>query len=500
MNNSGYVKRNVISTVALQVVTIICGLILPKLILSYFGSNMNGLVASITQYLNYIQLLEGGVSSVIMAALYKPLSERDDYKISSIVKATEKFFKQIGLIYIVYTVIIALVYPVIVNTGHNYMFVVTLVLIIGISTCIQYLFSLTYRILINADRKGFIVSLTNIAFLLVNLLLTVVAFKVYPEIHLIKFINAISFVIQPIVFSFYVKRHYNLKKDVEPDTRALSQRWAGFGQNLAYFIHSNTDIVIITFFSLNLVSVYWVYLMIISAVRNLINSISTAIAPSMGNIIVSQTDEKKNQAFDKFEFVIGLISTTMFTCCLLLIVQFVLLYTKNVNDADYNQPVFAVIFCLAEAIYCLRTPYISVAYSVGHFKQTSKYSYIEAGTNIVLSLILVQRAGLIGVAIGTLVSMAYRMVMHIIYLRKHILHRSCMKCVKNLVPFILSGASASAVVLLFINMRITGYFTWFLYAVVVGVIVCSFQLLFMMLLRRKMLVDCAKTYLFRKKR
>ena len=49
--------KNVISTLLLQVITVLCGFIVPKLIISTYGSDANGLVVSITQFLGYITLL-----------------------------------------------------------------------------------------------------------------------------------------------------------------------------------------------------------------------------------------------------------------------------------------------------------------------------------------------------------------------------------------------------------------------------------------------------------
>ena len=46
--------RNTFSSLAFQVVTVICGFILPRLILKYYGSETNGLVSSIQQFLQII--------------------------------------------------------------------------------------------------------------------------------------------------------------------------------------------------------------------------------------------------------------------------------------------------------------------------------------------------------------------------------------------------------------------------------------------------------------
>ena len=64
---------NIVATLIMQIVSVISALIVPRLILETFGSNANGLVSSISQFLNYITLVEGGITGVISANLYKPL-------------------------------------------------------------------------------------------------------------------------------------------------------------------------------------------------------------------------------------------------------------------------------------------------------------------------------------------------------------------------------------------------------------------------------------------
>ena len=97
---------NMITNILLQFFTLLSGFIIPKLILSYFGSEVNGLVSSLNQFLSYITLLEGGVTGVITAALYKPLVEKDTCRINSVIKTSSIFYRKIALIFFVYTIIL----------------------------------------------------------------------------------------------------------------------------------------------------------------------------------------------------------------------------------------------------------------------------------------------------------------------------------------------------------------------------------------------------------
>lgn len=85
---------NTVSGISLQITTVICGFILPRYTLAYFGSSVNGLVNSITKFLSLITLLDMGVGAVIQSALYKPLAKKDNEQISKIIKSAKKFFQK----------------------------------------------------------------------------------------------------------------------------------------------------------------------------------------------------------------------------------------------------------------------------------------------------------------------------------------------------------------------------------------------------------------------
>ena len=83
---------NVIASFFCQILTLACGFIIPQLFIRFYGSEAYGMTSSITQFLSYITLLEGGVAGVARAALYKPLAINNVNVISSIIKEIQKFF------------------------------------------------------------------------------------------------------------------------------------------------------------------------------------------------------------------------------------------------------------------------------------------------------------------------------------------------------------------------------------------------------------------------
>ena len=472
------IMRNIACSLLLQIVTTISGLIVPKIILSEFGSNTNGLINSVTQFLNYIELLEGGLSSVIMASLYKPLHENNALQISSTIRTASNFFRRIGLIFIVYMLGVAIVYPLVIDTGFSYGYSFALVIVLGMHLVVQYFFAITYKLLLKADRKLFYVSITQIVILVVNIGMVYIGARYFHDILALKFLSATVFFIQPILYNSYVKKHYAIDKNAPENPETLKNRWDGFGINLAYFIHTNTDVVVLTTIaSLKQVSVYSVYAMVIFALKRLVLSISSSIEPSFGKVLVSGDHKRINQAFDDMELGIDLVTSVFFICGLLLVTPFVSVYTKNITDVDYYQPTFGVVLTIAEMLYCFRMPFTNATYAAGRFKETAIYAYIEAILNIVISIILVFRWGIIGVAIGTLVSIGFRLFAHAIDLRKAILYRPLRRTLKAIGVFGVSTLFISLISISLFNFECATWMQW----VVLGIKVFSVTIVILLI-------------------
>ena len=144
---------NTLMSVLEEAVSIICGLILPRLILKAFGSQYNGLTASITQFLSMAVLLRGGIGGATRAALYTPLAKRDKNAINAIIRATDLFMKKIGIILACAIVIFASIYGLITINEFDWFFTFSLFLIIGLSTFVENFAGVTYQILLQADQR-----------------------------------------------------------------------------------------------------------------------------------------------------------------------------------------------------------------------------------------------------------------------------------------------------------------------------------------------------------
>lgn len=180
---------NMISGLVLQFFTLLSGFVLPKIILTCFGSEVNGLVSSLNQFLSYITLVEGGITGVIVANLYKPIVDKDNDKISSVLVTADLFYKKIGVLFIAYSVILSIAYPLYFKTEFKFSYVCLLTLILSLTLLIQYMFSLTLKTILNADKKGYVVNITQTLIVIFNVIFALISVLIYPSIHVLKLIS-----------------------------------------------------------------------------------------------------------------------------------------------------------------------------------------------------------------------------------------------------------------------------------------------------------------------
>ena len=140
-----------------------------------------------------------------------------------------------------------------------------------------------------------------------------------------------------------------------------------------------------------------------------------------------------DSSFKKYEGLYLTISSIIFICVFYLIIPFIKVYIKGITDANYIRPIFAYIMVLAEFIYVIRQLYYSLVKVSGHFKETKMGAIFEALSNITVSIILVNKFGIIGVAIGTLIAMIIRTTEIVCYTSKYILNRSILYFIKRFI-------------------------------------------------------------------
>lgn len=458
-------KRALINSAVMmlyEVISTICGLILPRIILLRFGSEINGAVASINQFISFISVLRLGVAGATRVALYRSLAKHDINKTSAIVKATEQYMRKVGIALIGYIAILTFVLPYFLKTGLSYYDTGLLVIIIGIGTFANYFFGITYQTLLDSDQNEYLYYIIQTITIVLNTLIGVKLCDLGCSIHLVKLATSILFFLNPLCLSLIVRSKYKINKNVEPDYEAIKNRKSVMTQSIANIVHANTDVTVLTLLSdIKNVSIYSVYYMVIGMLNKLLSVFTTSLEAAFGNLFANNDKNRIKKNFEAYEFFISAFVSVVTPCSICLILPFVNLYTNNVVDADYYQPAFAMLAILAQMMQCFRQPYRTLVQAAGKYKETERASIIEAVLNVFISVLFVYRFGLIGVTIGTFVANTYRTIDYIYYVNNELIQRKN----KASIQYIMWGLfNSSAIILLYHislkNIRIASWVNW----------------------------------------
>lgn len=427
-------RYNILISILYQFVAAAVGLILPRFILGAYGSEVNGIVQSVNQFLGYTVMLECGLGGMIAASFYKPLAHGDEGAISDIFLNTRKFFSRIAAIYFVFIIAFALCSKLLIHTTFDKGFVSSLVFILGISNYFSYYFAMSERILLKADQKIRISQSLQMAAIILNAVVCIVMIKMGASIHAMKIASGLCFLVTPVGIKFYAKRRYRIAKTISDKSRKLPQKGDGLAHHISFFIHSNTDMVIINIFKgVKEVSVYAIYTMVTVAIGSFLKAIANGIAAKLGNIIAKDDSENLNGTFEIYTAVNMALSTYACIMIALFIVPFVKIYTDGVTDINYIRPMFAYVLVAAEWVAFIRIPYATSITSAGHYKETKAGAIAEAAINICISLVLVCKIGITGVVFGTLIAVLVRTIYFVWYLSRNILNRPAFLFVRSAV-------------------------------------------------------------------
>lgn len=476
-----------------QIVTILLGLMIPRLIMIGHGSTVNGLISSVTQFIVYLNLFEAGIQTVAKQALYKPLSIDDKKSINQILSAVNKNYRKIGTIYFLALIVLSLIYPLLVKDSNiRYITAFCVFLFSGLGNVALFFFYGKYRVLLQAEGKNYFLSNVQTVISILNNIVKIILLQLGMVIEIVIFASFVVSLLQIGYIYAYIKRRYSwIDLNVTPDHTALSQKNAGLLHQIAGMVFQNTDVLILTIVcGLPIVSVYSLYKMITSHLASLISTVYNSISFALGQLYQIDVQEY-TKVIDTVEVYFSGLLFSIYTVTCALLLPFIRLYTRGVNDIQYANTHLCLLFIAVELLTYVRYPMLHTINYAGHFKQTVPQTIIETSINIVVSVIGVLFFGIYGVLFGTITALVYRIIDVFLYANRKLLKRSPIK------TFSIYLVNAGAFFVLYtlsnaFNIEIATYFDFVKYGFIlfiVAIIIYFSTLSLIFKKERKILAD-----------
>ena len=392
-------------------VTGVLGIALQKIFIIKLGETLLGVNSTYTSILSVLSLAELGLGTAVNFSLYGPVARGDKETVKAYMQFYKKAYRIIALV--IACVGLALVPflrfiirdPVGIDSNAD---LIGYYLIFLFNTVSSYFVAYKYS-LPNAEQKNYIQSnvltITKIATVLTQIALLLLV----PNFYLYLLAAAAIELIQKIFANAYLNRKYPLLKeknvrkltaeefsDIKKKTGALVCHKVGDAARL------QTDSIIITSF-INVTMSGYVdnYNKVINLIANFVNVIFNSVISSFGNLIATESNEKQYEMFRVYRFFASWIYGFSSVGFFLLLTPFITWYY-----GDRFALSAAVVGAILIDFYFKGERVVLSNYktAAGVFEQDKFLPLIQGAVNLVLSIVLVQRIGLLGVYIGTIVS------------------------------------------------------------------------------------------------
>lgn len=414
---------NSIAAAVMQFVVLLSGFIVPRIMLVNYGSEINGLVMSITQFIGIFSIVEAGLAGASVYALYRPIADAQTKKINSILSATKRFYTRSGYAFVALTLGLALIYPNFVQTTHlSLKSVGVLVMVLGASGALEFFTMAKYRALLTADQKQYVISTASIIAIILNTIIIALMAYSGADVVTMRSVALLSVFLRSGILYLYTTINYpNISFQEVPDYEALNKRWAVLYLQVLSTVQVGTPIIIATIFtSLTHVSVYSIYNLVASGISGVLSIFTNGLTASFGDIIARNQNDVLQMAYQEFELAYYALLTWAYSCMAILIIPFINLYTAGITDVNYNVPLIGFLFTVNGLLYNLKIPQGMLISSAGLFQETRLQVTIQALIAVVSGIVLVRLWGLEGILVGSILSNIYRDIDLLFYIPRKV--------------------------------------------------------------------------------
>lgn len=462
-----------ISSIFNTIVVSVLGLVYNNLIIRYYGSSINGLTSTLTQFVSLFTVIEGGFSVAAVVSSYDSVVKKNYKKLNDILYTTNKYLKKISIIFSIVVLLIGLIYLQFIDSPLSLIETISMLIITILTTAISMGILSSYTIVMSAHNSGYITSFISMISKILTWMISFILILNKINIVIVYVLNVLNILVNVLFLKIYLKKHYPyVTYKGEYNRKLVAGTNDVLFQKLASTIFTSTDLVLISAgISLAMASVYNLYNQIFQVVFHFLTSVVESPFNSFGQLFSNNEMEKISNNFDIFQKIVQILSTILLSVVGMSILSFIKIYTKSINDINYIIPIVAILFYSQFYIQFNNKPYAVLLNASGNFKMQNVQSGIAAVLNIVFSVILMKFIGVSGVILGSIIGTLIIMIMNIYQFCKYVINDKIRYHL--LLQFInyLSGVLL-IVIALIVNTSYDNYIIWAI-ASIINVIISS---------------------------
>ena len=403
-----YSIKNAFASSIAQALSLLSSFIVRFFFVRYLSQEYLGVNGLFTNILTVFSLAELGIGSAIVFAMYKPIANNDIDKIKAYMSFYKKAYRLIALTVLVLGLLILPYLNFFINDTSNIKDLNLIYLLYLFDSVSSYL--CVYKIsILNATQKNYIYNFYQMICKIASTIFMCVVLVLTSNFILYLLVQIIFKLILNILTSIKADEIYPYIKDTKGYTLNDLERKSIFKNVYGLFcnqignvlINGTDNIIISKYVSLISVGLYSNYSLIINALSNFVGQLFNSIVASVGNHGAKEDKEKtynlfKNVSF--INFVIALFCTVILSSCINPFIELAF-GKKYLLDTT-----IVIVIVINFYLLIMKNVVGTFKYALGIFWDDKYSTLIRAVINVILSVVLAKKYGIIGVLLATLIS------------------------------------------------------------------------------------------------
>lgn len=381
---------------------------LRKYVLAYIGVEVLGISSTLSSVISTLSLADLGFQQAVVFYLYTPLKNNDNQTINNILTVLKRVYEGIGITFAVGAAALTPFLKYILKGIIVDQEVLGYYILLSINTAMTYFLSYK-RALLYADQKGYISQSIDSFMNVFMCIIKFFAICFFKNFTFYLAVQVMQTILSNVIINRYCKHCYNFlcikKFDWNIFRKIIKDVKNVFVSQIAGYVYYATDNLIISGFvgtiNVGYLSNYTVFTI---TLRQIVNSIFNNMTPIIGNMLnedVSAYDREND--FRLYAYIRYMLATVIIVPWVLLANNLIQIFFGTQYIADSSIIVLLGIDLYIHIVYSMCCEYIN---GYGLFKADKQISVIGALSNIVGSVVFVQRLGVAGVLLGTVISQA----------------------------------------------------------------------------------------------
>jgi len=404
---------NFISSIGGQLITIVLHFVVRTVFINTLGKSYLGINSLFADILSMLSLAEFGVGTAILYKLYDPIAKEDHQRITQLMKLYKSIYRVIGVIVFVIGVCLVPFLPLIISDYNrladlniNAILIFSLYLLRTLSS---YFFFAYKSAIVRAHQKAYLINIISYVTAIGLAVVQIIGLTAFKSFELYVLMAIVEVIVKNIICAKLSDKMYPFINDSNSEKISISEVKSIFKDCSAIFLYKlngvvlkSTDNLVISFFlGLDKIALYSNYFVFYTTINGLFTKVYSSVSHSLGNLHTTDNTEHEYKIFETMNLITAIIGGTAAVGIFVVADELILNWIGQ--DWIIEQP-FALLLGIETFTLALRLSIYRFRTSMGLFQQAKYRPIFGMMINLVVSVMLVNKLGISGVVIGTIVS------------------------------------------------------------------------------------------------